>query len=217
MALHTELTLIAEYHQGGQFNKQDLVIDNSKIVSLHTNFCGFCSHWSSLVQSKGVGLTVVFHFADFLILFQRLFVFSNLIPIGLGVKLLSMKFSFALLSPSNNYYLPLRIHPNLGARVHVTTQPLVPPPLTFLNYCSCTALPAFSALHQTHTYSNSNASRAKLVAFTLSPILVFISGTTSPKMSDTLILSLLSKTNSRYFSSLSIPTEYHCPLPQQSV
>ena len=33
----------------------------------------------------------------------------------------------------------------------------------------------------------------------------------------TLILSLPSKTNSRYFSSLSISTKYYCPLPQQSV
>ena len=38
--------------------------------------------------------------------------------------------------------------------VCVTTQPLVPPPLTFLNYCSCTALPALSALHQTHAYTH---------------------------------------------------------------
>ena len=84
---------------------------------------------------------------------------------------------------------------------------LVPPPLTFLNYCSCTALPGLSALHQTHPYSNSDASTAKHMAFTLSPISVLSSGTTSPKMSDTLILSLPSKTNSRLFCSLSISTE----------
>ena len=69
----------------------------------------------------------------------------------------------------------------------VTTQSLVPPPLTFLNYCSCTALLALYALHQTHAHSNSDASTAKLMAFALSPISVLISGTTSPKMSDTLI------------------------------
>ena len=84
---------------------------------------------------------------------------------------------------------------NTKLPVHVTTQSLVPPPLTFLNYCSCTALPALSALHQTH-----NASTAKLMAFALSPISVLISGTTSPKISDTLILSFPSKTNSRHFS-----------------
>ena len=91
--------------------------------------------------------------------------------------------------------------------VCVTTQSLVPPPLTFLNYCSCTALLALYALHQTHAYSNSDASSAKLSAFTLSPILVLTSGTTSPKRSDTLLHSLPSKTNSRHFSSLSISTE----------
>ena len=89
---------------------------------------------------------------------------------------------------------------NTKLPVHVTTQSLVPPPLTFLNYCSCTALPALSALHQTHKYSNSDASTAKLLAFALSPISVLISGTTSPKISDTLILSLPTTTNSRHFS-----------------
>ena len=47
---------------------------------------------------------------------------------------------------------------------------------------------------------NIDASTAKLTAFALSPILVLISGTTSPKMSDTLILFLPSKTTSRPFS-----------------
>ena len=91
--------------------------------------------------------------------------------------------------------------------------------LIFLNYCSCTALPALSALRQTHACSNSDASSstAKLMAFALSLISVLISGTTSPRMSDTLILSLPSKSNSRHFSSLSISTEYYCPSPQQSV
>ena len=58
--------------------------------------------------------------------------------------------------------------------VCVTTQPLVPPPLTFLNYCSCTTLPALSALPQTQAYSNSDASTAKLMAFAGSSISVLI-------------------------------------------
>ena len=90
-------------------------------------------------------------------------------------------------------------------------------PLTFLNYHSCTALPALSALHLTHVYSNSDASTAKHMAFALSPISVFTSGTTFPKTSDTLLLSLPSKTNSKHFSSLRISTECYCPSPQQSV
>ena len=97
-----------------------------------------------------------------------------------------------------------------------TTQSLVSSPLTFLNYCNCTALPALSALHHTHAYSNSDASTAKLMAFALSPVLVLIFGTTSPKKSDTLILSLPSKTNSRHFYSLNISPQYR-PLPRQSV
>ena len=106
---------------------------------------------------------------------------------------------------------------NTKLPVCVTAKSLVPPPLTFLNYCSCTALPAVSALHQTHAYSNSDASTAKLMAFALSPISVHIAGTTSPMMSDTLVISLLSKSNSRQLSSLNISTEYHCPSPQRSV
>ena len=51
----------------------------------------------------------------------------------------------------------------------------------------------------------------------LSPFSVLISGTTSPKISDTLILSFPSKTNSRHFSSLSISAEYYCHSPLQSV
>ena len=84
---------------------------------------------------------------------------------------------------------------NTKMPVCVTTPSLVPPPPTFLNYCSCTALPVLSALHQTHAHSNSDASTAKLMAFALFPVSALISGTTSPKMSDTLILSLPSKTN----------------------
>ena len=49
-------------------------------------------------------------------------------------------------------------------------------------YCSSAALPALSALHQTHAYSNSDASTAKLSAFALSSVSVLISGTTSSKM-----------------------------------
>ena len=90
----------------------------------------------------------------------------------------------------------------------VTTLSLVPPPLIVLSYCSCTALPALSAFHQTYAYSNSDALTAKLMAFALSPISVLTSGTTSPKTSDTLLLSLpVVKTNSRHFSSLSISNE----------
>ena len=53
-------------------------------------------------------------------------------------------------------------------------------PLTFLNYHSCTALPALSALHLTHANSNSDSSTTKLMAFALSPVSVLLSGTTSP-------------------------------------
>ena len=121
--------------------------------------------------------------------------------------------------PSYSNFIGFRFLNALNTKLQecVTTQSLVPPPLTFLNYCSCTALPALSALHQTHTYSNSDASTAKLMAFALSPISVLISGTTSPKISDTLILSFPSKTNSRHFSSLSISAEYYCHSPLQSV
>ena len=54
----------------------------------------------------------------------------------------------------------------------------------------------------------------KTHGFRFSPVLVLISRTTSPKMSDTLNLSLPSETNSRHFSSLSISTEHFCPSPQ---
>ena len=92
---------------------------------------------------------------------------------------------------------------NTKLPVCVTTQSLVSPSLTFLNYCSCTALPALSALHQTHT-QNSDASTAKLIVFALAPIPALTSGATFPKTSDTLLLSLPSKTNSKHFSSLRI-------------
>ena len=55
------------------------------------------------------------------------------------------------------HWLPISERIKYKTAVCVTTQLLVPPPLTFLNYCSCTALPALSALHQTHVYSNSDA------------------------------------------------------------
>ena len=54
----------------------------------------------------------------FVMLFPWPFVFLN--PIGFDIKPLSMKFSFILLSPSNNYYLSLRIHTKQEARVLVT-------------------------------------------------------------------------------------------------
>ena len=54
----------------------------------------------------------------FLMLFQWPFVFPNLT--GFDVKQSSLKFSFALLLPADNYYLLLRIHAIQGARVSVT-------------------------------------------------------------------------------------------------
>ena len=54
----------------------------------------------------------------FLMLVHRPFVFPN--PIGFDVKPLSVTFSFALLSPGDNYCLSLKIHTNLGAWVFVT-------------------------------------------------------------------------------------------------
>ena len=50
-------------------------------------------------------------------------------------------------------------------------------PLIFLNYCIFTVLPAIFALRHTQACSNSNASAAKPMAFTLSPT----SGTIFPK------------------------------------
>ena len=92
-------------------------------------------------------------------------------------------------------------------------------PLTFLKYCSCTAFPTLSTLHQTHAYSNSDASTAKLMAFALSPISVLTSGTTSPKTSDTLLLSLPSKTKlkKKYFLWTFQLSNTVLPSPQQSV
>ena len=121
--------------------------------------------------------------------------------------------------PSCSNFIGFRFLNALNTKlpVCVTTRSLVPPPLTFLNYCSCTALPDLSALHQTHAYSNSDASIAHFMAFALSPISILISGITASKMSETLILFLPSKTNSRHFSSLGLSAEYHCPSPQQSV
>ena len=66
---------------------------------------------------------------------------------------------------------------------------LVPPPLIFLNYCSFSALPALSVLRQTH-YVHTPTLQHKTHGFRSS---VFTSGTTSPKMSDTLLLSFLQK------------------------
>ena len=74
-----------------------------------------------------------------------------------------------------------------------------------LNYCGCTALPDLSTLHQTHAYSNIR--RFNLHGFHSFTFSGLTSGTTSPKTSDSLLLSLPSRTNSRHFSSLSISTE----------
>ena len=60
-----------------------------------------------------------FHSLYCLTLFQRPFVFPN--PVGFDHLPLSWKFSFALLSCSNNYYLSFRIHTNLGAWVLLLT------------------------------------------------------------------------------------------------
>ena len=69
------------------------------------------------------------------------------------------------------------------------------------------------ALRQTHACSNSNASTAKPMAFALSHTLAPTSGTISPKTSGILLLSLLSKANSRHFSSENISAKQHCPSP----
>ena len=69
----TELALNAEYRWWGQFNKQDIVIDDGKTMCWHANF-------------------VFFTLTRF------------------DVNPLSMKCSFALLSPTGNYYLSLKIH-----------------------------------------------------------------------------------------------------------
>ena len=90
----------------------------------------------------------------------------------------------------------------------VITLSLVLLPRIFLNYYySCTVLPALSAPHQTHACSNSDTQTVKLMTFTLSPTSVHTSGTTSPKTSGTLLLSLPSKINSRHFSSLDTSTD----------
>ena len=78
----------------------------------------FRSHSSILVQSKGVGIICVRSlYCLFIMLLLRPSVFSN--PVRFDVKPFSMKSSFALLSPNDNYYLLLRIQSNLGARVFV--------------------------------------------------------------------------------------------------
>ena len=74
----------------------------------------------------------------------------------------------------------------------------------FWSYYTFTVLPALSALRQTHACSNSSASNAKPMAFTLSHTLVPTSGTISPKISGNLSFSLPSKANSRHFSSQNI-------------
>ena len=51
-------------------------------------------------------------------LFQQSFLFPD--PTGFDVKPLSSKFSFALLSPSDNCYLSRRIRTNSGARGYLS-------------------------------------------------------------------------------------------------
>ena len=54
----------------------------------------------------------------FVMLFQQLFVF--LISIGFDINHCHGKISFALLSPSNNYYLLLRMRTNSGGRGYMS-------------------------------------------------------------------------------------------------
>ena len=105
---------------------------------------------------------------------------------------------------------------NTKLHVCVTSQPLVPLPLTFLNYCTCTAFP-LSPLFIRHTHTKTPTLQPQ--NSWLSLFLLFRSSYLEqpPPRFQTLILSLPSKTNSRHFSSLSISTEYHCPSSQQSV
>ena len=96
---------------------------------------------------------------------------------------------------------------NTKLPVCVTTQSLVPPPLTFLNYCSCTALPALSALHQTHAYSNSDSFSRKTHGvrsfFCFGPH----TWNNLPQNVRHYYSPFSSKTNSRHFSSLGILAE----------
>ena len=80
--------------------------------------------------------------------------------------------------------------------------------------CTFWVLSTLSALcHcQTHTCSNSSASSsstAKPIAFTLYHILVPTSGTISPMISGTLLLSLPSEANSKHFSCLNVSVKQH--------
>ena len=86
----------------------------------------------------------------------------------------------------------------------------VPLPLILPSYYTFPVLPTLSALCQTHTCSNSNTSAAKPMAFALFHTLAPTSGTTSPKTSGTLLLSLPSKANSRHFSCQNISAKQHC-------
>ena len=110
-SIGTELALSADYCLLGQFNKQDEVVDNynSKTLYWRVNFMLLTFiDWFLLSRKEQAEL-----FSFTLLLFssawfQQLLVFSS--PIGFDVTLWSMKLLFALLSPSDNYYLSLRIH-----------------------------------------------------------------------------------------------------------
>ena len=70
---------------------------------------------------------------------------------------------------------------NTKLPVCVTVLLMAPLAFSFLNYCSCTALPAPSVLHHTHAYSNSDVSPAKLMAFAFSLTSVLTSETNLPR------------------------------------
>ena len=88
-----------------------------------------------------------------------------------------------------------------------------PPSPICLSYCTFTFLPALSALDQTHTCSNSNASTAKSMVSTHSHTSAPTSGTIFPNTSGILLLSLPSKSNLRHFTSRNMSVKQHCPSP----
>ena len=93
----------------------------------------------------------------------------------------------------------------------ILMQSQVPLPLIFLSCYTFTVLPALSTLRLTHACSKSNASTTKPMAFAPSHTLAPTFETISPKTSGTLLLSLLSKANSRHFFSQNISVKLHCP------
>ena len=90
---------------------------------------------------------------------------------------------------------------NTKLSVCVTTQSLVPPPLTFLNELLQLYSPScfFCSSSDTRILKLRRFNH-KIHGFRAFSNTVLTSGTTSSKMSDTIILSLPSETNSRHFS-----------------